>query len=77
MNDLQKAIKERDDYLKKHPEMLGYQQEIDSILDKTPQHLRAEVLSQLMADRVAALQAAWQEINDITKEIVDAAKSNS
>ena len=56
MNDiLDEAIKERDEYLQKHPHLKPYQEEIDRILSKTPANFRFGVVSLMMVERLQQL----------------------
>lgn len=66
MTPLEKAIANRDAFLEKHPHMVPYQESIDEILDKTPQHLRGEVLAQLGLQKSQELQ---QEVTKLLTEV--------
>jgi len=68
---LEKAIKERDDYLKEHPEHQWFQDEIDQILSKTPNHMRLEVLKIMLMSSAFKLK---DEITKLHKCLVDARK---
>lgn len=69
MTPLEKAIANRDRFLEEHPHLKAYQEFIDEILDKTPQHLRGEVLAQLGLQKSQELQA---EVTKLLKEVADA-----
>lgn len=56
MNELQKAIKARDDFLKEHPHLIPVQQEIDEILDKCREEDRLSVVMMLMMKNAMELQ---------------------
>lgn len=62
-NDLKKAIEKRNAFLKEHPDLQPFQDEIDRVLDSTTSH----------EDRTAALQlmisCKVQELSDILKKL--------
>ena len=68
---LKKAIKERDDYLKEHPEHQWFQDEIDQILSKTPDHMRLEVLKIMLMSSASKLK---DEMIKLHKCLVDVCK---
>jgi len=53
---LERAINERDKFLKIHPHLIEKQKEIDEILDKCNQKDRLEVIRMLMIDNMMNLQ---------------------
>lgn len=70
---IQQLIKERDNFLKNHPELISYQLEIDSVLDKledqTAQN-RAYKLNQMLLSKVAnELLPANNELIKLRKRI--------
>lgn len=52
---LDSLLAKRDEFLKEKPNMKWLQDEIDEILDKTPQENRAEVAALLLAEKYAEL----------------------
>lgn len=72
---LKEAIKERDDYLKAHPEHQWFQDEIDLLLSNTPEHMRLEVLKIMMTTSALRLgnelTKLCQYIDKIGEEIDD------
>ena len=60
------AEKELEDFLRKHPHLKPYQDRIDDILKNAGEN-RLEAIAILMAGRVAALQKAWLDLNDLVK----------
>ena len=56
MDSIQKAIEARDEFLRKHPHLKQYQEEIDSILDKCKPEDRFTVISLLMSGKMVELQ---------------------
>ncbi len=56
MDTLQIAIKKRDKFLKDHPHMQEFQNEIDDILEKTPTHMKKDVVITLLISKLQELQ---------------------
>ena len=70
--ELDRALAEREKFLKMNPHLRAYQEEIDSILDKTPIAQRQEVLHQLMLERMMVMH---QLLGSLLKEVLsDAGK---
>lgn len=65
MTTLAEAIEARDLYLKKHPHLQAYQDEIDDILDRTPGDKRQEVLGIMMCGKLGQLHGKLQALADI------------
>lgn len=72
MNDeLKKAIKTRDDFLKKHPRLQKYQDEIDIIMEKIGDDTaaRLEALAQLAEGNMIEFQVQLGLLNETIKNI--------
>jgi hypothetical protein len=65
MNDLQKAIKKRDDFLKENPHLIEHQQAIDEIMDKCRSEDRLAVISMLMMQNMIDLQRETLKLKEI------------
>jgi len=65
MTNLEKAIAERDEFLKVNPDLQEYQNTIDTILDKTPECQRIEVLSIMITGKLIELHDKLREISAI------------
>lgn len=61
---LEKAIAARDKFLKDHPHLEPFQEEINQILDKTPEAEKAEVMLLLLAGKLKELQDKMGELNE-------------
>ena len=68
MKTLDDAIKEKDEFLEKHPELEELQKEIDETLAKTPENLRMEVLSTLMFAKVNDLREEMLRLQKILED---------
>jgi len=55
MKTLEDAIKERDEFLKEHPELQGLQDEIDEVLSKTPEKMRLDTIGMMMTGKASKL----------------------
>jgi hypothetical protein len=65
---LECAIKNRDEYLDSNPRLKKYQNEIDEILDKTPENERVHVLSIMMSTKLFELQNELMKlVNEVNK----------
>ena len=63
---LQTALAERDQFLKERPHMQAYQNEIDSLLDKSGSHQgRLAVLGTLMQGKLLEIQRELFRLNKI------------
>jgi len=70
MNEkLQKAIEKRNEFLNQNPHMQEYQKVIDEALDKTPQHMRLEVISLLLATKLTELKNSCINLVNHMREI--------
>lgn len=56
MTPVEKAIKKRDEYLKRHPHLSDYQKEIDETLTKTPDEYRMQTMEILMKSKLIEMQ---------------------
>ena len=56
MNILKEAIEKRDKFLKDYPHMQKFQDEIDVILEKTPTHMKKDVVITLLISKLQELQ---------------------
>jgi len=56
MNILKETIEIRDKFLKDHPHMQEFQNEIDDIINKTPTHMRKDVAITLLISKMQELQ---------------------
>ena len=56
MNELEKAIEKRNKFLQENPNMQEFQNEIDDILEKTPTHMRKDVVVTLLISKLQELQ---------------------
>ena len=66
MDLLQAALAERDQFLKERPHMQAYQDEIDSLLDKSGNHQgRLAVLGTLMQGKLLEIQRELFHLNQI------------
>ena len=63
---LQKAIKERDAFLKEHPELQSLQTKINEQLEECGNDCtkRMEVISQLIHDKLNQLEGGFEELHD-------------
>lgn len=68
MNQLQKAIKARDEFLAANPHLQGYQDEINRILDATDESQRIEVLGMMMSGKLLEQQAKLVELVSLVNE---------
>jgi hypothetical protein len=70
MDALQKAIKERDDFLKKHPKHKEYQKEIDYIFKQIGNNpeARLEAIAQMVEGQMLRLQFEVYNLNQILEE---------
>lgn len=64
---LKEAIKERDDYLKAHPQYQWLQDEIDEVMSKTPEHMRMEVFKIMITTSAIKLS---EELSRLRQYIV-------
>jgi hypothetical protein len=64
MTDLEKAIKQRDDFLKAYPEMLEYQKTIDATLNEVPEKDRLEVLFIMIAGNMIKIENKLKELRN-------------
>jgi hypothetical protein len=67
MDILKEAIEKRDKFLKDYPHMQEFQKEIDDILDKTPTHMRKDVVITLLISKLQELQ---QSLNLLGQSIL-------
>lgn len=65
MSTLSDAFEALDRYLKEHPHLQAYQDEIDDILDRTPGDKRQEVLGIMMCGKLGQLNGKLQALADI------------
>ena len=56
MNELQKAIAKRDQFLEDNPRLQAQQDQINDVLDRTPEKDRLNVLGILMSTKLLDLQ---------------------
>lgn len=75
MNQLKKAIKARDDFIKKNPKLQEYQDEIDGIMAQinNPEG-RLEALAQLAEGKIIEFQVAMSELAKICNRITGITK---
>ena len=59
---LEAAIAARDEFLEKNPQLRAQQEEIDRILDSTPDDQRMDVLSIMMSTELLKLQKALLDL---------------
>lgn len=65
MNELQKAIKKRDDFLKENPHLIKHQQAIDEIMDKCRSEDRLSVITILMMRNLIDIQRETLKLKDM------------
>ena len=66
--NLKQAIEKLENYLRDHPEMQKYQDEIESILDKIPsQEGKLEALSIMLQERLGTLRDELNNLNSLLK----------
>lgn len=63
--NLNDALQAREKFLEEHPNTRSYQEEIDRILDQTPEQMRFEVLGLLMAGKMTELSQKLSELKSI------------
>lgn len=64
------AIKQRDQFLQRRPQMRAYQREIDRILDKAgDSESRMTVLSMLMEGKLAELRKSLGQLNNLVTDL--------
>jgi len=73
---LQDAIKERDEFLKEHPELEGLQEEIDDALSKTPEKMRMETISTMMFSKATELKDELVKLQGILKNETSISQSH-
>lgn len=69
MKELEKAIKERDLFLEKHPNLIPIQKKIDKILNTLPKEARLGMIFYLLADSVEELYSEIILLENIIKKI--------
>lgn len=62
---LQDAIKARDNYLKEHPNMIKFQEELDELLDKCIPNDRLAVITMKMMQNMLDLQKECLKLKEI------------
>jgi len=62
---LQDAIKARDNYLKEHPNMVKFQEELDELLDKCIPEDRLSVITMKMMQNMLDLQREFFNLKEI------------
>lgn len=67
MNTLQKAIDERDKFLKARPYLQPLQDKLDDILSKCKPEDRQEVIGLLMGERVTRLRDELQILKELIR----------
>jgi hypothetical protein len=65
MNTLQKAIKKRDEFLEKNPNLKALQKEVDNILDKCREEDRLAAINMMMMQKVMELQRETMKLQKI------------
>lgn len=65
MNELQKAIKARDDFLKENSHLIEHQQAIDKIMNKCKSEDRLAVITMLMMQNMIDLQRETLKLKDL------------
>jgi hypothetical protein len=66
--DIKDAIEKRDEYIKKHPHLQEFQDQIDDALDKCAEGDRAEVLMILLAGKMSELRDRMNELKGMVDE---------
>lgn len=66
--DIKDAIEKRDEYIKKHPHLQEFQDQIDDALDKCAEEDRAEVLMILLAGKMSELRDRMNELKGMVDE---------
>jgi hypothetical protein len=70
---LQQALKDREQFLMRHPHMRTYQAEIDKLLDKSGSHQsRLAVIGTLMQTKLFDMQKELCKLNEILHKPLDA-----
>lgn len=59
---LRQAIVDLEEFLVDNPHMRAYQEEIETLMDKVPEHQRLEVIQQLMLEKMLNLRDSLGEI---------------
>jgi uncharacterized FlaG/YvyC family protein len=62
---LDRALRAREEFLADKPHMQAYQDEIDALMDKVPQHQRLEVIHQLALEKMMDLGDALRQLKGI------------
>lgn len=84
--NLKKALKDKEDFLKQYPHMLNYQAEIDEILSRCPDtNSKMQALTIMIASKLNALSKIYKKAKEAvdtinekataSKEIIDDASS--
>lgn len=69
---LQQALKDREQFLMRHPHMRTYQVEIDKLLDKSGSHQgRLAVIGTLMQAKLFDMQKELWKLNEILHKPLD------
>jgi hypothetical protein len=77
MNNLEIAIKKRDEFLKKNPQLVEFQNEIDNALNKCNEKDRSEVLNILIGTTLQNLGDALLEFKKLNVNILNKENQNA
>lgn len=70
MEKYNKAIKERDKFLKENPQLKNYQQEIEDILNKCSPKDRMDALGIMLGAKLNEFAEQLYKIRDINEKII-------
>jgi len=76
MNNIEKAIKNRDDFLEVHTELIEFQKEIDDALNKCNEKDRFAVLNIMIGTSLQNLGDALLKFKEINTNILNEEKKN-
>lgn len=63
--NLEKLLKQKEEYLNSHPEMQDYQNQIDTIMEKCKPEDRFQVLQIMLANKLIELADKFTELKNI------------
>lgn len=66
--DLENAIQLRDEYLKRHPHLQEFQNEIDNTLDKCRDQDRVQVITLMLGTSMQKLKDEVGKLQDMVKD---------
>jgi len=77
MNNLEIAIKNRNEFLKKNPELVEFQKEIDDALNKCNEKDKFEVLNIMIGTSLQHLGDALLKFKKLNKNILNKENQNA